>query len=201
MARKPETRKRIPTDVMTSVDVMITKAAAELRRKSVDQVTTPRVVDSIRSDIIKLFRSYSDVMALQVVARRVPMVLGIDNGKQEAIDGVYEPVLPGMILPLYASVPAEAAVLDEDGTVLVEPKPERWKRPEDCTPDELQAVYNAREADIQGRIMRQAPFAVLRETALRRGCAHDKPVHTVGLGNPDSRPDVQDGQEADLHPK
>jgi hypothetical protein len=99
-----------------------------------------------------------------LATRMVPSVLG-----ETPQASLVEPIISGLELPRWFSVPAEP-----NGT-----RAAGWVKDRDASPNQIQRVVDHKDADILGRQVERNKFVLLRAQAIEEGCELDQPISTV----------------------
>lgn len=172
-------RKRLTPVAFQQLDEAIGAAEERLRaetRGGVGGVSTKEIVERIHHQAMAICRAHMEAAVDSLVSRRVTEFFGWKVGDdEEKAEEDAQPLLPGLILPAFFSVPSE------DGSAA------QWKLNINCTPDDLALVLAHRRKLVAAYGKQLTNVQVLRETALRRGCKPAQPISSVGIGGNNSK--------------
>jgi len=170
--KKADRRDRVPQAVIDAIDDLIRGGAKALEARDVENAgcSTDEIVREVHANALREAKLCIDAVFDNWVASRVPLVLGAVPEKRTEF---WQPLLPGIVLPAYFSVPPERDATDKALGPAV------WKRDRKVTPNELDRIIEHARKEIAGRQKILQWHVIVRETALRRGCDPDEAIGSV----------------------
>jgi hypothetical protein len=173
-------RSSTPTAMIQISKELTTQLAGLLKRTAeqmADQVEdydtiglrNKAIIRTAMPDIKKLCQPELDGVMGSLAARMLPTVLGNESPGEDEPVIVPNPVIPGLEIPEWSSVPLPKEIMGLPG----------WKRTRDLTPQQLKRIIDHRDNDLEGRRKERNKYELLRAEAVRRGCGPNDPIRTV----------------------
>jgi hypothetical protein len=159
----------MPAHVFESLEGIIRREVLKVDHESLKRrpKATEIIFDGIRFEAEEVCKNHRSFFFDDWLKRIIATVLG---KTPTGADVAYQPLLPGLMLPEFFSVPSAGA------------GPAEWVVDEDVSLNQLDRIIEHRENDIAGRQSELRKFKRLRARAKRLKCKPDDPISSVGLG-------------------